>query len=88
MLTLFYSVVDEVVMEELHDWIDRGFTIVDTTVIFYGLLQDFLLERRSAFSTPETTWSTTSRSLLPFGSRESWLRFGLPRHGCHLHCSA
>ena len=30
-LSLFYSVVDEVVMEELHDWIDRGFTIVDST---------------------------------------------------------
>ena len=30
-LSLFYSVVDEVVMEDLHDWIDRGFTVVDST---------------------------------------------------------
>ena len=30
-ISLFYSIVVEVVMEELHDWIDRGFTIVDST---------------------------------------------------------
>ena len=43
MLSLFYSVVDEVVIEGLHDWIDRGFTIADSIVIHYGLPQDFLL---------------------------------------------
>ena len=43
MLSLLHSVVDEVLMEELYDWIDRGFTIVDSTVIFYELPQNILL---------------------------------------------
>ena len=43
MLSLFYSFVDGVVIEDLHDWIDGGFTIVYSTVILYGLLPDFLL---------------------------------------------
>ena len=65
-LSLFYSVLDEVVMEELRDWIDRGFTIVDTTWFSTDCRGTFSSGRRSAFSTPGRMWSTTSCSLLPF----------------------